>query len=212
MGGHKAGEVASRLVVEGVVEGVRRGCRTMSPEPGVSIPGQLLWASVHAANTRILEHAAANPDLSGMGTTVVAATLRHGLLTVAHAGDSRAYLFDGNYLTLLTQDDSWLAALLAANPNPHPAEFERHPMRNVLTNVVGLRPDMDVHLREVPLSGGELVVLTTDGVHGVLEPERLAQVVADHPPADVPARLIQAAMARGSRDNCTAVLAQYLEG
>lgn len=212
MGGHQAGEVASRMVVDHVIEGVRRGGGRSHGPGAVSPAGLVLWSSVHAANARILELAAADAALTGMGTTVVAATLRRGLLTVAHAGDSRAYLFDGDYLSLLTQDDSWLASLLAANPRSNPAEFERHPMRNVLTNVVGLRTDMDVHLREVALTGGELIILTTDGVHGVLEPERLAQIVSDYPPAEVPGLLIAAAMARGTRDNCTAVVAQYLEG
>jgi len=212
MGGHQAGEVASRIAVDDVIDGVR------NPPPalidavdGISDAGRLLWTSVHAANARILELAAADPSLTGMGTTVVAALLRQGLLTVAHAGDSRAYLFDGSVLTLLTRDDSWMASMLESHPEPNPAEFERHPMRNVLTNVVGLRLDMDVHLLEMPLRHEDLVVLTTDGIHGVLDPERLVQIVADHPPSEVPGVLIAAAIARGSRDNCTAVVAQYLD-
>ncbi len=254
MGGHQAGEVASRIVVDDVIDSVRSACghaepRTWESEArhwrqfaaGVGPPvtgacghaspktwksegehqrqlaagvgprrqwKEVLSASVHAANARILELAAADPALAGMGSTVVAAIVRDGLLTVAHAGDSRAYLFDGQRLRLLTRDDSWVATMLEADPDSNPAVFEGHPMRNVLINVVGLRLEMDVHVQDVPLAGGELVLLTTDGVHGVLHPERIVQIITDHPPAEVPGVLIAAAIACGSRDNCTAVVAR----
>lgn len=211
MGGHQAGEVASRIAVDDLIDRVRGGGSTgdaLSPAGPLSA-AHLLLAGVRSANTRILEVAAADPSCAGMGTTVVAAILREGLLTVAHAGDSRAYLYRNGQLCLLTTDDSWMASMLAQRPGSDPLEIQRHPMRNVLTNVVGLRADMEIHVQEVPLDGGEIVVLTTDGVHGVLEPERFTQILTDHAPSEAPAVLIAAALARGSRDNCTAVVAEY---
>ncbi len=213
MGGHQAGEVASRIAVDDLIDRVRGGSSAQGDTPapvGALSASHLLLEGVRSANTRILEVAAADPSCAGMGTTIVAAILRQSVLTVVHAGDSRAYLYRNGHLRLLTTDDSWMASMLAKDPNPNPAELQRHPMRNVLTNVVGLRADMDIHVQEVPLEGGEIVVLTTDGVHGVLEPERFAQILSDHAASEVPAVLIAAALARGSRDNCTAVVAEYV--
>jgi serine/threonine protein phosphatase PrpC len=83
-------------------------------------------------------------------------------------------------------------------------------MRNALTNVVGSKRRTDVHVVEETLQGGELLLLTTDGVHGVLDDARLEQVILDSSDEDTAASLVTAALARGSRDNCTAVVARYL--
>jgi protein phosphatase len=212
MGGHQAGEVAARIVVDDITDRVRQGevIELGANAPELSTAARLLVTGVYAANQRILELAAADPACSGMGTTVVAAILRDNLLTVVHAGDSRAYLLRDGELQLLTTDDSWMASMLAEGIEPDSAEMVRHPLRNVLTNAVGLRADMDVHVQDVPLLGGEVIVLTTDGIHGVVEPGRLAEILADHPAAQAPSVLIAAALARGSRDNCTAVVAEYV--
>lgn len=217
VGGHRAGDVASRTVVDVLMDHVRLGhggadsivSQQLPPILNRSAAASALLAGVHRANARILELGASDPLLEGMGTTVVAAIVKDGLLTVAHAGDSRAYLYDGRELRLLTRDDSWLASVLAVDPDPNPGMLEGYPLQNVLTNVVGMRPEIQVHVQDVPLSGGELILLTTDGVHGAIMPERLARIVAERPPAEVPGGLIAAALARGSRDNCTAVVARY---
>ena len=84
-------------------------------------------------------------------------------------------------------------------------------MRNALTNVVGFRRQTDVHVAEETLEGGELLLLTTDGVHGVLDDARLEQVILDSNDVhETAASLVAAALARGSRDNCTALVAKYL--
>src|SRR5438034_4763496 len=111
-----------------------------------------------------------------MGTTVVAVLIAADRLSVAHVGDSRLYLFTGNGMRQLTHDDSWVATVLAQNPETDPAILQHHPMRNALTNVVGARPRVDVHIVEEALSGGERLVLTTDGVHGVLDEQQLERI------------------------------------
>jgi protein phosphatase len=215
MGGHNAGEVAARLAVETVVETVRNGGAEPAEwpfgfDPALSRNGNLLRTAVHNANARILETATADPQYAGMGTTVVAARIDNGTIAIAHAGDSRLYLFAAGRVRPMTQDDSWMATVLAHDPPVDALLLQHHPMRNALTNVVGSRARTDVHVAEAPLAGGELLLLTTDGVHGVLDDRRIGELLqAEEDPAAIAKNLIASALARGSRDNCTAVVARY---
>jgi protein phosphatase len=212
MGGHNAGEVAARLAVEVVRNAVRRTC--LVPKPGTKHRpemGDHLRRAVQVANARVYEMAATSPRYSGMGTTIVAAVVRHGAVSVAQVGDSRLYLFDGHHLRQLTSDDSLLATVLASDPDADPMLLQRHPFRHALTNVVGTRSGIDVRVIQEPLRGGELIVLTTDGVHGTLDHDHMkAILVASPEPADAASKLVRAALAHGSHDNCTAVVAEYL--
>jgi PPM family protein phosphatase len=100
--------------------------------------------------------------------------------------------------------------MLAHDPTADPQALEHHPLRNVLTNVVGARVRPDVHVAEATLTGGELLLLSTDGVHGVLNEDRIGQLMLEEEDPQAIARgVIAAALARGSRDNCTAIIARY---
>ncbi len=235
MGGHNAGEVAARLAVDAIADFVgdvlvRRGGRGPSVaetwpfglDPTLSEGGNLLRTAIHLANVQILEMASTSDAYAGMGTTVVAALVVGNRISIGHVGDSRAYRFapaaaGGGDLVVrlrqLTHDDSWVATVLAQNPETDPATLRHHPMRNALTNVVGARPRVDVHVVEETLSGGERFLLTTDGVHGVLDQEQLEGIVRGSTDAGaMPAALVRAALARGSRDNCTAIIVEYVPG
>ena len=146
-----------------------------------------------------------------MGTTVVAAMVRGDRLSVAHVGDSRLYVAADGRVRQLTQDDSWMTTLLATNPDADPAVLQHHPMRHALTNVVGSRAATEVHIVEEALAGGEVLLLTTDGVHGVLDAKALERIVERVDLDQLAAEVVGAALARGSRDNCTAVVAQYVK-
>jgi serine/threonine protein phosphatase PrpC len=214
MGGHNAGEVAARLAVDAVVDVVKEwsadAIHPFGPDPALSDEGNLLRTAILLANAQILEQATTAEDYAGMGTTVVVTRVTDGRLAVAHVGDSRLYLFDGQTLRQVTRDDSWVATVLATDPTADPLLLQHHPMRNALTNVVGARPGTEVHVIEEALAGGEVLLLTTDGVHGVLDDERLERLMReeDHP-RELAERVISAALARGSRDNCTAIVARY---
>jgi serine/threonine protein phosphatase PrpC len=111
----------------------------------------------------------------------------------------------------VSEDDSWLVSMLAHDPTADPLLLEHHPMRNALTNVVGARAKTEVHVAEETLAGGELLLLSTDGVHGVLDDRRIERLLLeDEDPRAIAHGVIKAALARGSRDNCTAVVARYL--
>jgi protein phosphatase len=232
MGGHNAGEVAARIAVDAVVEYVTQedvhvrapgpqipAERGATPHPrawpfgydrSLSPDGNLLRTAVHVANVQIREAASNTVDYAGMGTTIVAARVRDGLLSVAHVGDSRLYILADRRLRQLTVDDSWMATILARDPAADPLLLEHHPMRNALTNVVGARLRTEVHVAEERLSGGELLLLSTDGVHGVLDARRIEGLMLEQEdPHAIAESMIAAALARGSRDNCTAVVARY---
>ena len=213
MGGHKAGEVAAKIAVDAIVEFVRNRRNFVWPlgfDPFLSEAGNLVRTAIHLANLQVFETACRSDDYTGMGTTIVVGLVLDGRLAVGHVGDSRLYRRAAGSLRRLTDDDSWLASMLANDPHADGAMLRHHPMRNALTNVVGTRPRTDVHVMEEPLSEGDLLLLTTDGVHGVLDDHDLEELLADKlDPASLAAEIVRAAIARGSRDNCTAVVAQY---
>ena len=215
MGGHNAGEVAAQMAVDAVVEHVRESSATQPIwpfgfRPGLSEQANILRTAILLANIQILEAAISGAAYAGMGTTVVAAQAVDGRLIVAHAGDSRLYLLRPSGLSQLTADDSWGATVLASAPDADPLLLQHHPMRHALTNVVGAHSRTAVHVTEETLTGGELLLLTTDGVHGVLDNRRLEDLLrADDDPRTIATEVIATALRRGSRDNCTAVVARY---
>ena len=223
MGGHQAGEVAAQMAVEAIVDavGVRTGQGTADRsdtdawpfgyDPGLSSDGNLLRTAIHLASVQIREAAISSYTCAGMGTTIVAARAVGGRLSVAHVGDSRLYLVAGRTLTQVTQDDSWMVSMLAHDPGVDPLLLEHHPMRNALTNVVGATSRTQVHVVEQELAGGELLLLSTDGVHDVLDGSRIARMMLEEEsPRAIAHAIMGAALPRGSRDNCTAGVARYL--
>jgi len=215
MGGHNAGEVAARVAVEAVVTFLTT--RTFDHgwpfgfDPSLSAAGNRVRTAIQFAHLQVLETAISSERYSGMGTTIVASLVEGNRLSVGHVGDSRLYILANDRLRQITHDDSWMASMLAHDPSLDLARLEQHPMRNALTNVVGFRRQTDVHVVEETLEGGELLLLTTDGVHGVLDDARLEQVILDSSDVQATAAgLVAAALARGSRDNCTALVAKYL--
>jgi PPM family protein phosphatase len=245
IGGHNAGEVASQLAVDAVVDVVRNavvrsasaagagpsgadlwGARPWSAslsgerpdidrwpfgyDPSISDAGNLLRTAIHVASVQVLEAAGSAHHYAGMGTTIVVARAHGGWLSVAHAGDSRLYVLARGRLRQATTDDSWLVSMLAENPDADAVALQHHPMRNALTNVVGATAHTDVHVAEQALAGGELLLLSTDGVHGVLDEKRLERMMREEDdPRTIAQSVVRAALARGSRDNCTAIVARY---
>jgi protein phosphatase len=219
MGGHNAGEIASRTAVEAVVEFIadpagrhRADDWPFGFEAAFSVTANRVRTAIHLANQQVLERSTSSDAFSGMGTTIVAAVVDGNQLSIGYVGDSRLYIVGRDGIRLLTRDDSWVASVLAQDPLVDAAMLRHHPMRNALTNVVGSRHRTDVHVVEDTLLGDELLLLTTDGVHGVLENDRLERLLrtgGDDLPT-VAQSIVAAALARGSRDNCTALVARYV--
>ena len=131
-------------------------------------------------------------------------------MAIGHVGDSRLYLIRGQVIEQVTADDSWAATILAHDPRVKPADLAHHPMRNVLTNVLGAREQVDVHLIERDLQNGDVLLLCSDGLHGVLDNEVIQQIVrAHHDVEEAAGVLVKAALEHGSRDNVTALVVRY---
>jgi serine/threonine protein phosphatase PrpC len=162
MGGHAAGEIASSLAVETITGFIRRteedaDCSwPYGVEPALSFASNRLRTAIHLANRRVFRAAERHDEYTGMGTTIVGAFISGSCLTVANAGDSRLYLsMEGR----LTQE----ATMRAAQRESPPAVRPSPAMRHVLTNTLGAREQVDVHVSEHDLSGGEMILLCSDG-------------------------------------------------
>lgn len=209
MGGHNAGEVAARMAVDAVVDYFTtvHDDWPFGFDPDLSANGNRMRTAILLANVQILENAITNDDHAGMGTTVVSARVADGRLVCGHVGDSRLYLLSGGSLRQLTADDSWMAAILAHDPAADRSSLRYHPMRHALTNVVGARTRTDVHVVESAVEPGDVMLLTTDGVHEVLDDRRLEQLLRrDADPKTTAQHIVATALARGTRDNLTAVV------
>ena len=216
MGGHEAGEVASRLAIEAISGFIRRSAADTDfswpygLDGNLSYDGNRLRTAIHLANRRIFRTAESNDDYSGMGTTIVSVLANGTRVAIGHVGDSRLYLLRHGKLEQITQDDSWAATILAHDPRVKPADLAHHPMRNVLTNVLGAREQVDVHLAERDLESGDLMLLCSDGLHGVLDLDQLRIILQNTSDVDATTRaLVDTALQNGARDNVTALVLRY---
>lgn len=198
MGGHRAGEVAARQALAALEE--RRG--------GADGGGEWLRDAVRAANRQVWNLARQRPEYRGMGTTLTAVLLMPERLWVAHVGDSRAYLFReaARELVRVTEDHSVAAELERSGVSR--ALLVDHPARHLLTRAVGVSPEVEVDLAQVPWLPGEGLLLCTDGLSGLVpEHEMLAALAGGGEPEEIVERLIRLANDRGGPDNVTVVLA-----
>jgi PPM family protein phosphatase len=198
MGGHNAGEVASDLAIETIQQFVT----TSTEQPSIR-----LEQAVRLANDQILDAAEQRQDYSGMGTTVAAVLAVDGHVVYTSVGDSRIYHWRGGELSQLTRDDSWLSNALATGLPLTPAEIREHPLRHVLTDVVGVRPDLEPHSLKCELRDGDALLICSDGLHGVVPPEALASALAAQSSVnEIVEGLVEEAIARGGTDNVTAIM------
>ena len=217
MGGHNAGEVASDMAADAIVNFLRctfEGEDVTWPygiDPDLTLDANRLQTAIRLGNRRVFRAAESHDEYTGMGTTVVAALVDVDRLSFAGVGDSRVYLFREGRLEQLTVDDSWVARLPTDDPRIEPAA--RHPMRHVLTNVVGARAQVDFEVMERPLEDGDALLLCSDGLHGELNDETIAQIMGtSDDPAAIADRLVQAALSGRAADNITAVVVKYKRG
>ena len=199
MGGHNAGEVASALAVQTLQE-------ALDGEPPTE---SALSEALSLANDRVLAAAASDPTYQGMGTTVVAACVTDGRLIFGNVGDSRIYHLRARRLEQLTRDDSWVSRVLPAEALSS-EELLRHPMRHVLTKVVGLRDDMEPTVESIDLSSGDVLLLCSDGLHGSVGDDAIAKQLGRGDPVETIAQeLVDQALAAGASDNITVVVVSY---
>ncbi len=216
MGGHQAGEVASRLtvqVIEQFIDNTRNADLDQTwPFPfdtAHSLAANRLIAALRLANQRVGSAIGADPELKGMATTAVAILLQPaGMAQVAHVGDSRAYQWREGKLRQLTDDHSWVGEQVRAGVLTDD-DAQRHPWRNVVTRAISGGVDPKVDVKEVDLKSGDRLLMCSDGLSSVVPPARLSELM--NKAGDLAAcaqSLIDAANAAGGPDNITVILVE----
>jgi serine/threonine protein phosphatase PrpC len=218
MGGHAAGEVASRVAVDSINEFV---CLTSGDEEitwpfgldeTISYDGNRLKTAIRYANRKVLEATKERADYEGMATTVVAVLVDGTEANLAHVGDSRVYLVRGETIEQLTSDHSWVneqvhSGVISAD------QARSHPLRNVVTRALGGKPDLQVDMTVHKLEGGDHLLLCSDGLTTMLKDDEILDIITTSA-GDVKKaarELVDAANAKGGEDNITVVLLRFEE-
>jgi protein phosphatase len=203
MGGAQAGEVASRLAAAAFEE----GAAAIRGEEGVA-------TVVRAANAKIFERAVHDPAVAGMGTTATVAVVDEAAatVTIAHVGDSRAYLYRNGVLEQLTTDHSLVGELVRSGRLTED-EAAVHPHRSVITRALGTDADVEVDTLTLEAGPGDLVLLCSDGLSAMVRDEEIVRLLgsADGAPRESAEALVSAANAAGGEDNVTVVLFELLD-
>jgi protein phosphatase len=209
MGGAAAGELASRMATEAIHAFLRTQWQGSRPDD-LETAARHLRQSVEHANLVIHSHALERQDLRGMGTTATAAMLFGRELVLAQIGDSRAYLIRGGVATQLTKDQSLTQRLVDAGELTE-EQAERSERRNIILQALGPDARVKVDLTHQPLQDGDVLLLCSDGLSGLVRREEFGRVVSDADgDLDAAARtLVALANERGGPDNVTVVLARF---
>ena len=207
MGGHAAGEIASKRAIETLRDVLRRDDsenRSMTSEEAA----EWLRSAVVEANRRICDSIRLHEERRGMGTTVVAMVQSGREAIVGHVGDSRLYLLRGGEFLRLTSDHSWVNEQVKLGLMNDDAA-QRHPMRNIVTRALGSRPDVTVDLSAVEVEPGDVFLLCSDGLNTMLTDPQIQGILAARrqDPESACRELVREANAHGGEDNVTVVVA-----
>jgi serine/threonine protein phosphatase PrpC len=211
MGGHAAGEIASRIAVDSIQEFILHtkeddGTWPHAYDEKFKRSTNRLMAAVRLANTRVLEAMRKDARLRGMGTTVVACLADGDVMSFAHVGDSRGYLIRGNQLSRVTNDHSWVFEQVQAGMLTE-AEAEKHPLRNVITRALGGALSVSPDASETICQPGDTFLLCSDGLTGMVPEDQILRVVTESEDLESACQaLVDTANERGGLDNVTAIL------
>ena len=203
MGGHRAGQVASEMAAEAAIRAVE------ALQGSAVSPAEKLRHAVACSNREIHTSALNQPELRGMGTTLVAILVTDDRLALAHVGDSRAYLIRNRRIRRLTDDHSVVGELLRRQQISE-ADAREHPHRHVLTRALGVRKNAVPDLAELTPQAGDVVLMCSDGLTAHLsDEEMLAQVLTTEDPQAACELLVGSANERGGVDNTTVLIIRY---
>jgi serine/threonine protein phosphatase PrpC len=214
MGGGPAGEVASQMAVDAIERQLYApapAANEAAVDRGEYLPHtRKLAAAVQWSNAVIYDQAQRDPHQAGMGTTVVGAWIREHVASVAHVGDSRAYLWRSDRLEPLTRDHSLIEAHRAAGLATEETELAEH--LNMLVRVLGREPEVDVDVSEVLVQPGDYVLLCSDGLTRMVSESAMAKAIREHrEPQQICDRLITEANGNGGADNITVVVVEVAD-
>ena len=196
MGGHNAGDFASRYGVSVMVETVRRD-KNFNPV-------KIMRNAMEAANRAVLEQSREDPAMAGMGTTMVACTLVGGYAYVANVGDSRLYLANDT-MTQISQDHSLIAEMVRLGELT-PEEGRNHPDKNIITRAIGTADTVQVDFFDFRLNQDDQILMCSDGLSNMVEDTRMFEILKDDSIEDKSEALIQEANANGGKDNIAVIV------
>lgn len=203
MGGHQAGDMASRYAVEVILDHIKKNKEKN--------PIRILRTAIEAANEKVLEKAGSDERLRGMGTTVVAATAVDEYLYVANVGDSRLYLIR-EHIRQITKDHSLVEEMVRIG-ELNREQARSHPDKNIITRAIGARKGVAVDFFDFRLEKGDIILLCSDGLSNMLEDAEIERIVKKGKELPKTAMdLIQRANENGGKDNIAVVLAEPLTG
>jgi protein phosphatase len=215
MGGHFAGEIASKIAIDELAEFFRLTSR----DSDVTWPFKMdktrnydenrLATGIKLANARIFETASGDPNYRGMGTTIATVHFAESSVYVGHVGDSRVYLYRDGKLSLMTEDHSLLNDYLKAK-KLSPEEIEAFPHKNVIVRALGMKDTVQVDVGRSEPRDGDTFLLCSDGLSGMVVDTEMETVLASTPDLEEAcSKLIELANAAGGNDNVTCILARY---
>ena len=218
MGGHAAGEVASRVAVDAIAEfveltgGNQEITWPFGLDDTISYEGNRLKTAVRHANTRVIEATRESAEYEGMATTVAAVLVDGDIANLAHVGDSRIYLWNGEKVEQLTRDHSWVNEQIE-NGAISPEQARSHPLRNVVTRALGGRADLVVDIQSRRMEPGNMLLLCSDGLTTMVTDDGIARILreSEGDVARATTALVTEANERGGEDNITVVLLKFGE-
>lgn len=196
MGGHKAGDYASKFTVENVVELIEQSEETE--------PVKIIEAAVEETNRRLLLEAE-NPELSGMGTTIVICTIRGNEACIANVGDSRLYIIDGT-IRQITHDHSLVEEMVRMGEIA-PESARIHPNKNIITRAIGAGDDVKIDFFQIALEKNSIILMCSDGLTNMVDDEDIKFIVdRQRDVVEITESLIKAANDNGGKDNIAIII------
>ena len=200
MGGHNAGDFASRYGVSVLVETVRKD-KNFNPV-------KVMRNAIEAANREVFSQSRNDPSMAGMGTTMVVCTVVGGYAYIANVGDSRLYLAGSDSMTQITQDHSLIAEMVRLGELT-PEEGRNHPDKNIITRAVGTNEDVKIDFFDVKLDTGDQILMCSDGLSNMVEDQRIFEILkGEDTEADKAQVLVDEANANGGRDNIAVIVVE----
>lgn len=216
MGGHEAGEVASKIACSSIKEFIYKtkdkAMKKFSLAYKKSFPQEWnkLLGAISYANGKIIKYAEQKKYLSGMGTTIVACLFYNKKMSYAHVGDSRLYLFKNNDLKLLTEDHSWVQEQVKLGYLTQ-EEAQYHPLKNVVTRALGGSSKISIDIADISLENGDKFLLCSDGLNVVVSEDIIKEILSEENDLDLcTEKLIEETLKRGAPDNITVLLLEVI--
>ena len=210
MGGHAAGEIASRMAVDTVGSYIRMPVFDMATQFGPYVRSNIVLAAFKEANRRILSNSLDDRSHRGMGTTMVTAIVGEKQVDIINLGDSRAYRIRGEQIEQISHDHSLVQEYIDRGVLRTPEAIEAFPYRNVITRAIGTQPSVEADVFTQERQTGDIYLLCSDGLTNELKEDEIVRIVREHhADLDEAAQaLIEAAIEAGGHDNVTVVLVE----